>query len=206
MICNNCHTLDGKLVCGERAGSFLLPYSKGRRAMAEKGKSMIAAGFVVALMIVMLVLIGVNSKHNSSKNRQPKKEYGKIYRAEDGRYYTRSHGRNGFSDWEYTGGGDSGGGDGSASFSNGSWSRVGTTPSGMSPTSKVVAEEDGKPTDEVEEESAVGNNEEITESTTESEAEGMDSSSDSGSDSGGDSGSGDSGGDGGGGDGGGGSD
>ena len=177
--------------------------------MAEGGEAKVAVGFLAAVFILVFVAIGVDAGRSSSNNRQPKKEFGKIYRSDDGRYYTRSHDRNGFSDWEYTGG-DAGGGGSSASFSNGNWSRVGTTPSRMSPTSKVVAEEGGRPTGEVEEESTVGNNEEITESTTESEADSMDSSSDSSSDSSGDSGSGDSGGDGGGdgggGDGGGGSD
>ncbi len=175
--------------------------------MVEDGNSRIAARLLVAMFIAILFVIGLSSRHRSPGNRQPRKEFGRIYRADDGHYYARSHDRNGFSDWEYTGGGDSGGGGGSGSFSNGSWSRVSTTPSGMSATSKVVTEENGKPTGEVEEESAAANDEEITESTTESEAEGMDSSSDSGSDSSADSGSGDSGGgDSGGGDGGGGSD
>jgi len=166
--------------------------------MAEERNVKIAAGFLVAFVILIFIAIGVNSKHSSSRNRVPKKEFGKIYRADDGRYYTRSHDRNGFSDWEYTAGGDASGGETSGSLSTGTWFRVSSTPSGMSATSKVVTEEDGKPVGAVEEESAVGNNEEITESTTESEAEGMDSASDSGG--------GDGGGDGGGGDGGGGSD
>jgi uncharacterized membrane protein YgcG len=174
--------------------------------MEEKGRGTIAAASVIALLIVILVVIGLSSTHNQSQSRQPKKEFGRIYRSVDGRYYTRSHDRNGFSDWEYTAGGDAAGGETSGSLSTGTWFRVSSTPSGMSPTSKVVAEEDGKPVGAVEEESAVGNNEEITESTTESEADSMDSSSDSGSDSSGDSGGGDGGGDGGGGDGGGGSD
>jgi uncharacterized membrane protein YgcG len=173
--------------------------------MAEEGKGAIAAAFVLAMVLAFFV-VALISSHNRSQNRQPRKEFGKIYRSDDGRYYTRSHDRNGFSDWEYTAGGDEAGGETTGSLSTGTWFRVGSTPSGMSPTSKVVAEEDGKPVGAVEEESAVGNNEEITESTTESEADSMDSSSDSGSDSGGDSGGGDSGGDGGGGDGGGGSD
>jgi hypothetical protein len=171
--------------------------------MEEKGRSVIAAAFVIAMVLVFFV-VALVSKHNRSQSRQPKREFGKIYRGDDGHYYTRSHDRNGFSDWEYTAGGDAAGGENSGSLSTGTWFRVSSTPSGMSATSKVVAEENGKPVGAVEEESAVGNNEEITESTTESEAEGMDSASDSGSDSGGDSG--DGGGDGGGGDGGGGSD
>ncbi|MGD0903968.1 MAG: hypothetical protein ABR924_13600 [Terracidiphilus sp.] len=164
--------------------------------MEEKGRSVIAAAFVIAMVLVFFV-VALVSKHNRSQSRQPKKEFGKIYRADDGRYYTRSHDRNGFSDWEYTAGGDAAGGETSGSLSTGTWFRVSSTPSGMSPTSKVVAEENGKPVGAVEEESAVGNNEEITESTTESEADSMDSASDS--DSGGDSGSSDGGGDGGGG-------
>jgi hypothetical protein len=175
--------------------------------MEEEGNVKTAAGFLAVIVILILVVIGVSSKH-SSRNRQPKKEFGRIYRAEDGRYYTRCHDRKGFSDWEYTSGGDAAGGETSGSLSTGTWFRVSSTPSGMSATSKVVDEEDGKPTGVVEEESAATNNEEITESTTESEADSMDSASESGSgDSGSsDSGGGDSGGDGGGGDGGGGSD
>lgn len=178
--------------------------------MANEERNRIAAGLVAAIILIFVV-IGVNAKHHSFRNRQPKKEFGKIYRANDGRYYTRGHDRNGFSDWEYTAGGDAAGGETSGSLGNGTWFRVSSTPSGMSATSKVVAEEDGRPTGVVEEESAVANNEEITESTTESEADSMDSASESGSDSTGDSGSsdsggGDGGGDGGGGDGGGGSD
>jgi hypothetical protein len=173
--------------------------------MAEERNVKIAAGFLVALVVLIFIAIGVSSKHNSPRNRPHKKEFGKIYRADDGRYYTRCHDRNGFSDWEYTSGGDAAGGETSGSLGTGTWFRVSSTPSGMSATSKVVTEEDGKPVGAVEEESAAANNEEITESTTESEAEGMDSASESGSDSGGDSGSSD-GGDGGGGDGGGGSD
>jgi len=163
--------------------------------MREKGNNNFTAGFVIVIITLIFIVVAVSSKH-----QQHKKEFGKIYRGEDGHYYTRGHDRNGFSEWEYFG--DSGGGD--SSFSNGSWSRVTSTPSGLSATSKVVAEEEGKPTEEVEEESAADSNEEVTESTTESEAEGMDSASDSGSDAG-DGGDG-GGGDGGGGDGGGGSD
>ncbi|MGA7832022.1 MAG: hypothetical protein WCA21_13765 [Terracidiphilus sp.] len=164
--------------------------------MTKEGSNRFAVGFLVVFFILVMIAIGV-----SSRRRQHKKEFGKIYRSNDGRYYTRTHDRSGFSDWEYVGG-DAGGGD--SSFNNGSWSRVPSTPSGLTDTSKVVAEEEGKPTGEVEEESAETNAVEVTESTTESEAEGMDSAADSGSDSGGDGG--DGGGDGGGGDGGGGSD
>jgi hypothetical protein len=171
--------------------------------MAEGGEAKVAVGFLAAVFILVFVAIGVDAGRSSSNNRQPKKEFGKIYRSDDGRYYTRGHDRNGFSDWEYTAGGDAAGGETSGSLSTGTWFRVSSTPSGMWATSKVVAEEDGRPTGEVEEESAVGNSEEITEWTTESEADSMDSSSDSGSDSGGDSGGdggeGDGGGDGGGG-------
>jgi uncharacterized membrane protein YgcG len=178
--------------------------------MANEERNRIVTGFAVAIVMVFFA-IGLIAKHNRSQNRQPRKEFGKIYRAEDGRYYTRCHDRKGFSDWEYTAGGDAAGGETSGSLGNGTWFRVSSTPSGMSATSKVVAEEDGKPTGVVEEESAATNNEEITESTTESEADSMDSASESGGDSSGDSGSsdsggGDGGGDGGGGDGGGGSD
>jgi hypothetical protein len=181
-------------------------------AMSEEKDKRVAVVFLVAVGILMAIFIAGVSRPGSSAKHQQKKEFGKIYRSEDGHYYTRSHDRSGFSDWEYTGG-DAGGGDGS--FNGGNWSRVSSTPSGMTATSKVVEEEGGKPTSEVEEESAEPSNEEISESTTESEAEGIDSSADSGSDSGGDSsdsGGGDSGGgdggggDGGGGDGGGGSD
>ena len=175
--------------------------------MSEEGTKKLVVGLTVSVVILIFILIAWNSNPSSSQKHQPKKEYSKIYRASDGHYYARSHDRSGFSDWEFV---DSGGGENSGSFSNGSWSRVSSTPSGMTATSKVVEEEGGKPTNEVEEESAEPSNEEITESTTEGEAEGMDSSADSGSDSSGgsgDSGSSDGGGgDGGGGDGGGGSD
>ncbi len=175
--------------------------------MSEQGKSKFVIVFMLCFVVLIFILIARSSGPTSSKAHQPKKEFGKIYRSEDGHYYTRSHDRSGFSDWEYT---DSGGGDSSGSFSGGSWSRVSSAPSGMTATSKVVEEEGGRPTSEFEEESAEPSNEEISESTTESEADSMDSSSDSGGDSAGDSGDsggGDSGGgDGGGGDGGGGSD
>ena len=170
--------------------------------MSKDNRSGLIVGVLVAFILIF-VAIGAISRLASSKRHQPKKEFGKIYRAPDGHYYARSHDRSGFSDWEYTGG-DAGGGDGS--FSGGSWTRVQSTPSGLTATSKVVEEEGGRPTNEVEEESAETNGDEITESTTESEADGMDSAADSASDSGGDSGDsggGDSGGgDGGGGDGG----
>jgi len=93
------------------------------------------AGILIGIMGLILVIVLVLSGGNSSAAHRAKKEYGKIYRANDGRYYTRSHDHGGFSDWEYTGG-DSGGGDGS--FSGGNWSRVSFTPSGMTATSKVV--------------------------------------------------------------------
>lgn len=162
--------------------------------MAKENNQRITGVLVFAAVVIVFIWVSVNSGRNSSQNHPPKKEFGKIYRAEDGHYYTRSHDRNGFSDWEFIGA-DAGG---DSSFSKGSWSRVTTTPSGMSATSKVVVEENGKPTEEVEEESAAETNEEVTESTAESEAEGMDSASDSGGDAG-DGGGGDGGGDGGGG-------
>ena len=148
--------------------------------MAEEGTNKLVAGLAIFAVVLIFIFIGSNSNRSSSQRHLPKKEYGKIYRANDGRYYTRSHDSGGFADWEYV---DSGGGDGSGSFRGGSWSRVSSTPSGMTATSKVVEEEGGKPTNEVDEESAEPSNEEITESTTESEADGMDSSADSGSDS-----------------------
>lgn len=166
--------------------------------MSEEGKSRFVIVFMLCFIVLIFIVIVRSSGPHSSRTHQPKKEFGKIYRSEDGHYYTRSHDRGGFSDWEYI---DSGGGDGSGSLSGGSWSRVSSTPSGMTVTSKVVEEEGGKPTNEVEEESAEPSSEEIGESTTEREADGMDSSADSSSDSSadsGDSGGGDSGGDGGG--------
>ncbi len=131
---------------------------------------------VFAVVVLVFVWVGVNSRGNSSRNHPPSKEFGKIYRAADGRYYTRSHDRNGFSTWEFVG--DSGSGEGA--FSKGSWLRVATPPAEMAATSKVVAEEDGKPTAQVEEESAATQSEEVTASTTESQAEAMDSASNSG--------------------------
>jgi hypothetical protein len=169
-----------------------------REAMSEDGSNKVVPAIVLGIMGLILVIALVLAGGKSSATHRARKEFGKIYRANDGRYYTRGHDRGGFSDWEYV---DAGGGDSSGSFSGGSWSRVSSTPSGMTATSKVVEEEGGKPTNEVEEESAEPGNEEITEATTESEADSMDSSSDSSSDSSadsGDSGSGD-GGDGGGG-------
>jgi hypothetical protein len=166
--------------------------------MSKDNRNTLVAGVVVGILGLILFIVLVLSGGNSSATHRARKEYGKIYRANDGRYYTRSHDSGGFADWEYV---DSGGGDSSGSFSGGSWSRVSSTPSGLTATSEVVEEEGGKPTNEVDEESAEPSNEEITESTTESEADGMDSSADSGSDSSGDSGDsggGDSGGDGGG--------
>jgi hypothetical protein len=167
--------------------------------MSKDNRNTRVAGIVIGIIGLVLVVIPVLSGGRSSATHGARKEYGKIYRSNDGRYYARSHDSGGFSDWEYV---DSGGGDSSGSFSSGSWSRVSSTPSGMTATSKVVEEEGGKPTNEVDEESAEPSNDEITESTTESEADGMDSSADSGSDSSGDSGDsggGDSGGDSGGG-------
>jgi hypothetical protein len=169
--------------------------------MSKDRSDMPVAGVVIGIMGLILVIVLVLSGGKSSAKHQARKEFGKIYRSNDGHYYVRGHDRSGFSDWEYV---DSGGGDSSGSFSSGNWSRVSSTPSGMTATSKVVEEEGGKPTNEVEEESAEPSNEEISETTTESEADGMDSSADSASDSSG--GSGDSGGSDSGGDGGGGSD
>src|ERR1035438_3793585 len=154
----------GRLIGGRRRFPTI-PALKKRGAMSEDGTKKLVVGLMVSVGILIFILIGWHSSRSSSRMHQPKKEYGKIYRSNDGRYYARSHDRSGFSDWEYTSSGDSGGGESSGSFSTGSWSRVTTTPSGMSATSKVVAEEAGKPTGEVEEESAVANNEEITEST-----------------------------------------
>ena len=158
---------------------------------------------LLVIVVVFIFVIALASKHSGTQSHH-KKEFTKIYRADDGHYYVRCHGRGGFSFWEFNGSGDSGGGD--VFFSDGGWTRVSTTPTGLTATSKVDAEENGRPTEDVEEETAATEADEITESTTESEAEGMGSSSDGGSDSAGDSGGGDGGGDGGGGDGGGGSD
>jgi hypothetical protein len=94
--------------------------------MSDEGTNKVVVGFLASVVILIFIVIGLGSNRSSSKKHQPKKEYGKIYRSEDGHYYTRSHDRSGFSDWEYTGG-DAGGGDSSASFSGGSWSRVSST-------------------------------------------------------------------------------
>jgi uncharacterized membrane protein YgcG len=100
-------------------------------------------------------------------------------------------------------------------MSGASWAQVAKAPADLSSTSKVVAEENGKPTEEVEEQSEVPEADVVDETTTESEAEaaepeaagseGSSESTDSGTtsegsgDSSGDSGGGDAGGDAGGG-------
>jgi hypothetical protein len=147
-----------------------------------------------------------------------KKCYGQIYHGTDGNYYTRSYDDGELWYWVYVDASSSSSSSVATrstmpSFSSGSWTRISTTPTGLIPTSKVVEEEDGKPTQEVEDEGVVADEETITESTTESdvasleadsESDASDSASDSdggssSSDSGGDSGGDASGGDGGGG-------
>jgi len=133
----------------------------------RRGNVKTAAGFLAVIVILILVVIGVSSKH-SSRNRQPKKEFGRIYRAEDG-VTTRAattarvsplgvHQRRRCSRRRNLG-----------SLSTGTWFRV-SSPLGNVGDFQGRRRGRWQAYGVVEEESAATNNEEITESTTESEA------------------------------------
>lgn len=153
---------------------------------------------ILAVLAVTAAMTGCSfscsyksTPHHRAKHQ---KRYGKIYHDQQGHAYTRSYGDDGmFWYWMYITNADGGG----------TWSRVTEPPSNLTPTSQVVAEEDGKPGTEVQEEGTVPAEETITETTTENDVAALDSSpvgaEESGDvssgDSSGDTGSSDSGGD-----------
>lgn len=127
----------------------------------------------------------------------PKGTYGRVYKDNDGRYYTRSYYDGGFQFWIYS--------EPCASCSSvpdgGSWDVSVDIPSSSKPTSQVVRDTAGRPATKSEDEDEVESDEVVDESTTSapddtssSSSDSSDSSSSSSSDSGGsDSGGGDGG-------------
>lgn len=123
-----------------------------------------------------------------------KKQYGLIYQGSDGKYYTRSYnphsqttnrhddGGQDFYWWMYMGDKSPISANGSSvarssSTGTGNWARASAPPTGLTSTSKVVEEEDGKPTEEVEEETPTTDENAVSEQTTETEAENAESAS-----------------------------
>ena len=134
-----------------------------------------------ALSIALIMIVGCESKGCDSQPqvskviKHKKKEFGRIYYGSDGHYYVRSHkpgmvtGDN-FTFWMFYGGSDYGT---NRDFSRGSWTPVSarSLPETLAASSEFVEEEEGKPTQEIEEESAIANDEAIELNTTEAEAD-----------------------------------
>ena len=161
---------------------------------------------LLSLSVVFLALALQSCDVGANHGRHSKnKRHGRVYTDENQKKYVRSYDDGQFWYWMYMAPDTSSSTSvtsRSSSLTSGNWIRVSNPPSNLTATSKVVTEENGKPTEEIQEETEVANEDVVTEETSieqeqafEANESSMDSdatdgsdASDSGSDSGGDSG------------------
>lgn len=133
--------------------------------------------------------IALASCGESSYTGNHRQVYGRVYHGSDGNYYTRSYDDGQFWFWMYVmNSGSSSSSSSSSSLSGGSWVRMTSPPASgsLTPTSMVVVERNGQPTEEVEEATAETEEATIDENTEASEAAGIETEADSSADSFGD--------------------
>jgi hypothetical protein len=123
---------------------------------------------VIALALSALALAGCSREEaHAARRHHHRAQYSRIYQDTKGAYYTRSYGDDGdFWYWMYIAQSDSSSSSSRNQLGSGSWSQIQSFPPGLTATSRVVPDEEGKPTEEVEEVSAVPENEVVTETTT----------------------------------------